>query len=146
LGSFNWTHVNDKRVERIQLQHGDQITIGSSKIIFLYEEQKTAIAAEAAVFVSAKELQQTLHRSIEDRGFLGFIKKIPLFSIYTNEEIAELMAVAEPSLKEEARGLWKEANELHLIFAKSFRTVSKKEGEPRETRPGVRPHPQGLEH
>jgi four helix bundle protein len=57
-----------------------------------------------------------------------------------------MMAVAEPSLKEEARGLWKEANELHLIFAKSFRTVSKKEGEVRETRPGVRPHPQGLEH
>jgi four helix bundle protein len=37
-----------------------------------------------------------------------------------------MIAVAEPQLKDEARALWKEANELHLIFAKSFQTAGKK--------------------
>jgi len=37
-----------------------------------------------------------------------------------------MIAVAEPQLRDEARRLWKEANELHLIFAKSFQTAGKK--------------------
>jgi four helix bundle protein len=39
-----------------------------------------------------------------------------------------MIAVAEPKLKQEARNLWKEAHELHLIFAKSFHTAGKPEG------------------
>ena len=39
-----------------------------------------------------------------------------------------MIAVAEPPLKDETRRLWKEAHELTLIFAKSFRTA----GEPKE--------------
>jgi four helix bundle protein len=37
-----------------------------------------------------------------------------------------MIAVAEPQLRDEARRLWKEANELHLIFTKSFQTAGKK--------------------
>ena len=33
-----------------------------------------------------------------------------------------MAATAEPSLKEEARGLWREARELHLIFCKIYRS------------------------
>jgi len=33
-----------------------------------------------------------------------------------------MIAVAEPSLKQEARPLWQEAKELHLIFAKIWRS------------------------
>jgi four helix bundle protein len=36
-----------------------------------------------------------------------------------------MIAVAAPSIREEARDLWREANELHLIFAKSFQTAGK---------------------
>ncbi|MBE3071180.1 MAG: four helix bundle protein [Planctomycetes bacterium] len=36
-----------------------------------------------------------------------------------------LIGVAEPRLREEARRLWEEAHELHLIFAKSFQTAGK---------------------
>ena len=32
-----------------------------------------------------------------------------------------IIATAEPEFKERARGLWKEANELHLIFAAIYR-------------------------
>jgi len=39
-----------------------------------------------------------------------------------------MIAVAEPPLKDETGRLWKEAYELTLIFAKSFRTA----GEPKE--------------
>jgi len=97
LGSFNKTRVNERPIERIQLRHGDRIKIGSHALIFLDEALPTAITAEAPPLVSAQELHQTLRRSIEDQGFLGFVKKIPLFAIYTNQEIAELMSVAEPS-------------------------------------------------
>ena len=38
-----------------------------------------------------------------------------------------MIAAAVPNLKDEARPLWQEANELHLIFAKSFQTSGKKE-------------------
>jgi len=37
-----------------------------------------------------------------------------------------MIAAAEPNLAERARELWKEANELHLIFASIYRKVSKK--------------------
>jgi subfamily B ATP-binding cassette protein HlyB/CyaB len=140
LGSFNGTSVNDKRIESIQLRHGDQITIGSSKIVFLHEEQKTAIAAEAAVFVSAKELQLTLQRSIEDKGFLGFIKKIPLFSIYTNEEIAELMAVAEPSSIRAGDLIFNQGDpgdKLYIVYKGKIRIIQKGE-DGKEINLGVR--------
>ena len=38
-----------------------------------------------------------------------------------------MIAQAVPHLKREARQLWREANELHLIFAKSFHTASKEQ-------------------
>ena len=50
-----------------------------------------------------------------------------------------MIAAAEPALKEKAGRVWKEANELHLIFAKSFRTVSKKEGGAAGDSPGRAP-------
>jgi len=37
----------------------------------------------------------------------------------------QLVAEAVPALKPDARTLWKEADELHRIFGKSFATVSK---------------------
>jgi len=37
-----------------------------------------------------------------------------------------LVADAVPKLKDEARTLWQEADELHRIFGKSFSTASKK--------------------
>ncbi len=42
-----------------------------------------------------------------------------------------MIAVAEPVMKEEARGLWQEAHELHLIFGKSFSTASKEQPDQR---------------
>ena len=37
-----------------------------------------------------------------------------------------MIVVAEPSLKDSARPLWKEANELNRIFSKSFQTAGTK--------------------
>ncbi len=37
----------------------------------------------------------------------------------------QMIATAVPELKQEARDLWQEANELHLIFGKSFQTAGK---------------------
>lgn len=50
-----------------------------------------------------------------------------------NKEVSEtkywlrMLAKAEPNLKEQARSLWQEANELHMIFAKCFRTAGEDE-------------------
>ena len=37
----------------------------------------------------------------------------------------QMIATAVPELKEQARHLWQEAHELHLIFGKSFQTAGK---------------------
>lgn len=37
----------------------------------------------------------------------------------------QLIATAEPTLRDECRSLWQEAHELRLIFAQSFRTAGK---------------------
>ena len=44
-----------------------------------------------------------------------------------------LVATAEPERKQEARELWREARQLHLIFAKIVRDMQRRlnEGEPR---------------
>jgi len=59
----------------------------------------------------------------EFRNKIGICKKEASETKYW----LRMIAVAEPKLKEEARGLWKEAHELHLIFGKSFQTAGKKE-------------------
>jgi four helix bundle protein len=41
-----------------------------------------------------------------------------------------MIAIAEPAQAEKARVLWKESNELHLIFASIFRKVSTKKLRP----------------
>jgi len=41
----------------------------------------------------------------------------------------QMIAVAEPIMKEKARALWQEAHELHLIFGKSFSTAGKKKAD-----------------
>ena len=51
----------------------------------------------------------------------------------------QLVAEAVPGLKPDARTLWKEADELHRIFGKSFATASKRT--PRSVlRPLAQPH------
>ncbi len=41
----------------------------------------------------------------------------------------QMIAVAEPIMKEKARALWQEAHELHLIFGKSFSTAGKRKAD-----------------
>jgi four helix bundle protein len=43
-----------------------------------------------------------------------------------------MIAKAEPARADLARGLWKEANELHLIFASIFRKLSSSDPKPRK--------------
>ena len=54
------------------------------------------------------------------RNKIGICRKEASETKYWFRMIAE----AVPELREEARRLWQEANELHLIFAKSFHTAS----------------------
>jgi len=140
LGSFNKTFVNDRPIESIQLRHGDQIKIGSHTIVFLSEDQPRATVPEAPLIDSAQELRQTLRRSIEDQGFLGFVKKIPLFSLYANEEIAELMAKAEPSSVRAGGIIFNQGdpgNKLYVIYKGKIRILQKGE-DGKEINLGVR--------
>jgi len=46
----------------------------------------------------------------------------------------QLIAAAEPTLRDECRTLWQEAHELRPIFAQSFRTAGKKADRPSDSR------------
>jgi four helix bundle protein len=59
------------------------------------------------------------------RNRLGICKKEASETKYW----LRIMAKAEPRLKQEARRLWREANELHLIFGKSFQTAGRKKND-----------------
>ncbi len=61
------------------------------------------------------------------RNKIGICKK----EAAETEYWLDMIAVAEPVMKEEARGLWQEAHELHLIFGKSFSTASKEQPDQR---------------
>jgi four helix bundle protein len=58
----------------------------------------------------------------EFRNKVGYCKKEASETKYWLRVIAK----AVPKMKDEARGLWQEANELHLIFSASFRTASRR--------------------
>lgn len=55
------------------------------------------------------------------RNKIGICKK----EISETKYWLRMISESEPELKEHTRKLWVEANELHMIFASSFRTVSK---------------------
>jgi len=140
LGSFNKTFVNDRPVESIELKHGDRIKIGPQTMIFLSEAQKSMAPPEDRALVSAQELRQTLRRSIEDKGFLGFIKKIPLFSLYADEEIAELMTKAEPSSVRAGDLIFNQGDpgdKLYIVYKGKIRILQKGE-DGKEINLGVR--------
>jgi len=59
------------------------------------------------------------------RNRLGICKK----EASETKHWLRIMAKAEPRLKQEARRLWREANELHLIFGKSFQTAGRKKND-----------------
>jgi four helix bundle protein len=67
---------------------------------------------EADDAISAKEFRQKI----------GTCKK----EARESKHWLRMIATAEPEFAEKARGLWREANELHLIFASIFRKLSTK--------------------
>jgi four helix bundle protein len=54
------------------------------------------------------------------RNLVGICKKEARETKYW----IRVIVAAAPEMKDDARPLWQEAKELHLIFSKSFRTVS----------------------
>jgi four helix bundle protein len=58
----------------------------------------------------------------EFRNKIGYCRKEASETKYWLRVIAKAVA----KMKDEARGLWLEANELHLIFSASFRTASRR--------------------
>ena len=59
----------------------------------------------------------------EFRSKIGYCKKEANETKYW----LQIMATAVPEMKDDARELWREADELHRIFAASFRTASKQQ-------------------
>ena len=57
----------------------------------------------------------------EFRNKIGYCKKEANETKYW----LQIMATAVPEMKDDARELWREADELHRIFAASFRTASR---------------------
>jgi four helix bundle protein len=59
----------------------------------------------------------------EFRNKIGYCKKEANETKYW----LQIMATAVPEMKDDARELWREADELHRIFAASFRTAGKQQ-------------------
>jgi pSer/pThr/pTyr-binding forkhead associated (FHA) protein len=91
LGSHNGTYVNDERLHGIrQLQHGDKVTIGSSKILF---EDPTTLAedntqvSDSAAFAGATFTQRQIQvMRLMARGL-------------SNKQIGERLFVSERTVK-----------------------------------------------
>ena len=111
-------------------------------------EERTAKFGEAIIrFVKKMPLNATTSRVIDQLVGCGtsvggnyceadeavskkeFINKIGTCKKEAKETkfFLRMAATAEPSLKDEARELWREAKELHLIFSKIFRSSRGKE-------------------
>lgn len=52
LGSTNGTRVNDEKIERVRLKHGDQIQIG--KHLFVYDSEQVEDMEQTAIYIPDK--------------------------------------------------------------------------------------------
>jgi len=66
LGSANLTLVNGIPVQENLLQHGDQITLGSSVLVFLLQEDNTHIQRSVVEFAGREESETGIHCIAED--------------------------------------------------------------------------------
>ncbi len=110
-------------------------------------EERTAKFGEAVIILLRSVRQDTINRRIMDQlvgssGSIGanyceaveseskkdFIHKISISKKENKETMhwLRLLAVSNPERKDELRVLWKEAQELLLIFAKIIRTAKNK--------------------
>ena len=60
LGSVNQTLVNGVPIEETRLQHGDQITIGGSVLVFLLQEDDAHIQRTTVEFADAQEAETAI--------------------------------------------------------------------------------------
>jgi hypothetical protein len=64
--------------------------------------------------------------SMDELLFWGFTTEAPALFVMRDREskfFLRMISTAEPSLKSEARELWKEAHALHLIFSRIWRST-----------------------
>jgi transcriptional regulator with GAF, ATPase, and Fis domain len=66
LGSANQTLVNGVPVTEIPLQHGDEITVGSSVLVFLLQDDMAHIEGNAVEFAQADVTETSLLNFVED--------------------------------------------------------------------------------
>ena len=82
------------------------------------------VKAGTSVGANYREANDAVSRR-DFRNKVGICKK----EAGETEYWLQMIAVAEPVMKKEARLLWQEAHELHLIFGKSFSTAGKERPE-----------------
>ena len=68
LDSLNGTFVNGKPIRERMLEHGDRISIGETRLVFLHHESDVSAPGSSPVAVSDRELtaHSTLRMSVED--------------------------------------------------------------------------------
>jgi len=90
------------------------------------------VRAGTSIGANNREADEAVSRK-DFRNRVGICRK----EANETEYWLRLIAAAEPGLREDCRRLWQEAHELHLIFAKSFRTATEdsaaREGPPPPT-------------
>ena len=123
-----WSQVNEKRtydlVERTS-------KFGKAAIDFARKIPRNDVTGplirqlvKAATSVGANNCEANDAVSRRDfRNKIGICRKEASETKYWFRMIGH----AVPQMKQEARTLWQEANELHLIFAKSFQTAGKEQ-------------------
>jgi subfamily B ATP-binding cassette protein HlyB/CyaB len=129
LDSHNGTLVNGQAIQSIKLKDGDEIRIGKCRLIFVAEAEPLTEEAVPLPAPATKLTREVLEQTITSRGgLLAFLRKIPLFSVSTDEELAELAEVAEPVTAAAGQRLFDqgEAGEkFYLVFSGKVRIVRK---------------------
>jgi len=141
LDSHNGTSVNGKAVQSVKLKDGDEICVGNHKLIFVTEAEPQTREAVPAPAPTAEITKEVLQQTITTRGGLfAFLRKIPLLSASTDEELAELAEVAEPVSAAAGQLLFDQGgagDKFYLVFSGKVRIVRKTDDQ-KEINLGVR--------
>ena len=141
LDSHNGTSVNGQAIQTVKLKSGDEIRVGTHRLIFVAEAEPQAQEVVPVPVPAAEIPREVLQQTISGRGgLLGFLRKIPLFSVSTDEELAELAEIAEPVSAAAGQLLFDQGgagDRFYLVFSGKVRIVRKTDDQ-KEINLGVR--------
>lgn len=131
LESHNGTVVNGQTIKSVELKHGDRIQIVNNTLTFISQEDQPDLKVDLTGKIDEVEFKKTIQKTIKgSEGFLQFIRKIPLFSTYTDQDIGELVDTSELASINAGELLFDQGDpgdKLYILYSGKIRIIQKNE-------------------